>query len=267
MGNYQTNVNFIPPAQGFFVLASSGASVTIPNSARTHVSTPLIKAGEANELKLFVEGNGYADEAFVKVVEGSTNFFDYAYDVPKMFGLSDAPQMYTVIPQGEFTQLTQNVFPSVEDNDVVPLNLKVGAETTYTLTADGIASFVDPVRVTLLDLKTGTSQILNNNPVYSFTASPNDDPGRFLLLFANTTGISNPTLEGINIYAWNRTIMVNNSRNLQGDIVVYDLVGKELMRATAQPGLNQINANMASAWYLVKFVSNQGSLSQKVFIR
>lgn len=266
-GNYQTTVNFIPPAQGFFVLASNPASVTIPNTDREHVSTPLIKAGEANELKLFVEGNGYADEAFVKVVEGSTNFFDYAYDVPKMFGLAEAPQMYTIIPQGEFTQLTQNVFPSVQDNDVVPLHLKVGAETSYTLSADGIASFVEPVRVTLLDLKTGTSQVLNNNPVYSFTASPSDDPARFLLLFANTTGISHPALEGINIYAWNRTIMLNNAPNLQGDIVVYDLVGKELMRTPAQPGLNQLHVNMASAWYLVKFVSNQGSISQKVFIR
>ncbi|MEJ5302014.1 MAG: T9SS type A sorting domain-containing protein [Bacteroidales bacterium] len=266
-GNYQTTVNTIPPAQGFFVLASNAATITIPNSARVHTSTPLIKAGEANELKLYIEGNGYADEAFVKVVEGSTNGFDYAYDVPKMFGLLDAPQLYTVIPQGEFTQLTQNTYPDIASNDVVPLNLKVGAENSYTLSAEGISSFVEPVKVTLVDLKTGTSQLLNNNPVYTFTAQPNDDPGRFLLLFSTATGIELPALEGLNIYAWNRNIMVNNTQNLQGDIVVYDLVGKELMRTQAKPGLNQLPVNYAASWYLVKFISSQGSVSQKVFIR
>lgn len=264
-GNYQTTVNTVPPAQGFFVLASATNTFTLPNTARTHTSTPLIKSGEANELKLLVEGNNYADEAFVKLAAGSTVNFDYAYDVPKMFGLVDAPQMYTVVPQGEFTQLTTNVFPDIATNDVVPLHLRVGAETSYTLTASGIESFVEQTKVTLVDLKTGTSQVLNNSPVYSFTASPNDDPGRFLLLFAHATGVENPELAGVKIFTNDRTLMVNMP--ISGEAIIYDLVGKELYRTTVQPGLNQIPFRRASAWYLVKVVTPQGTVTEKVFIR
>ncbi|MGC8866529.1 MAG: hypothetical protein ACP5O2_12535 [Bacteroidales bacterium] len=267
MLNYQTSVNTIPPAQGFFVLASASGSFTLPNSARTHTSLPLVKNGESNELRLYVEGNNYADEAFVKLAQGSTNGFDFAYDVPKMYGWSDAPQMYTVIPSGEFTQLSWNVFPDISSNDVVPLHLKVGAETNYTLTASGMETFGD-VKITLVDLKQGSSQILNNNPVYSFTASPNDEPGRFLLLFANSTGISNPELSGINIFTRERTIMVNMPQGIQGDIVIYDMVGKELYRTNGRAGmLNQIPFQGATAWYLVKVITQQGAVTEKVFIR
>lgn len=265
-GNYVTSTNIIPPAQGFFVLASAGGSFTLPNASRTHTSSPLIKNSEVNEIRLFVEGNNYADEAFVKLVSGSTPGFDYAYDVPKMFGWADAPQMYTVIPSGEFTQLTTNAFPDITSTDVVPLNLKVGAETTYTLTASGVETFGDQIKVTLVDLKQGASQVLNTNPVYSFTASPADDPGRFLLLFTNATGIDNPELAGVKIFTNDRTIMINMPA-VNGEAVIYDLVGKELYRTPVHTGLNTIPFYRASAWYLVKVVTHQGTVTEKVFIR
>ncbi len=265
-GNYLTNLPIVPPAQGFFVQVNNPTTVTIPNAARAHTSMSLYKNTPVNQVSLNVSGNGYMDEAFVRFDEASTSSYDFGYDAPKIDGMPEAPQMYSVVASQEFPNLTWNTLPQIAGNEIVNLNFRAGVQATYTITASDLESFIDNVSVTLVDLKNNYSQKLNDNPVYSFTAAPGDEPGRFLLVFNSATGISNPTLEGVKIYAYDRNIMVSMP-GITGDITIYDMVGKELYRTNGQSGLNTIPFNRASAWYVVRVSNANGSVSGKVFIR
>jgi hypothetical protein len=265
-GNYLTNLPIVPPAQGFFVQVSNPTTVTIPNAGRAHTSMSLYKNTPVNQVSLNVSGNGYMDEAFVRFDAASTSSYDFGYDAPKIDGLPEAPQMYSVVASQEFPNLTWNTLPQIAGNEIVNLNFRAGVQATYTITASDLESFVDNVTVTLIDLKNNYSQKLNDNPVYSFTAAPGDEPGRFLLVFNSATGVSDPTLAGVKIYAYDRSIMVNMP-GITGDITIYDMVGKELYRTAAQSGLNTIPFNRASAWYVVRVSNANGSVSGKVFIR
>ena len=266
-GNYRTTILVVPPAQGFFVQASNATTVTIPNAARAHTSQGLYKNSPVNQVSLNVAGNGYRDEAFVRFDAASSSAFDFGMDAPKIDGILEAPQMYSVIASTEFPNLTWNTLPQIAGNEIVNLNFKVGVEGTYTITASDLESFVDDVAVTLVDLKNNFSQKLNDNPVYSFTATPGDASARFLLVFSGATGIDNPAFAGVNIYAYDRNIMVNMPAGIQGDITVYDMVGKELYRTPSHTGLNSIPFHRASAWYVVKVSNEKGNISGKVFIR
>ncbi|MDD3664767.1 MAG: hypothetical protein PHQ65_05850 [Bacteroidales bacterium] len=220
ISNYQTNLPLIGAGQGFFVQASGAPSFQIPNTGRAHSATGILKSEVVNQLRIHIEGNNCADYTYIRFDQGSTSSYDFDYDTPKMFGAADAPQLYTQIVSDNFANLTRNVLPQIDGNDVVKMNLKVGAAGTYTITASDLESFTDDVTATLVDLQAGISQKLNDNAVYTFTAEPTDNEARFLIQFKSATGDVENDTYGIRIYAFNNQAYVDMPANVNGIVTV-----------------------------------------------
>ena len=129
----------IPPMNGFFIKASVGASLTIPNSSRKHTSTNFYKEKEYGKdlLVLKVEGNGFKDKTYIHFNENASTGFDNEFDAYKLLGIYEAPQLYTKTGN---TKLSINVLPYSNEEITIPLNLKVGKETEYKIPGedDGI---------------------------------------------------------------------------------------------------------------------------------
>ena len=104
---------------------------------------------------------------------------------------------------------------------------------------------------------------------YSFTASVSDDPNRFLLHFGSNVGNNELLNPGdINIYAYDETIYIKSGELFSGDVIIYDLSGKEILRKSInQSGFEKINVSNLNGYYLVNFVSNASVVNQKVFIK
>lgn len=266
-GNYRTDVLVVAPGQGFFVQASDASGLIIPNDSRVHTSTGILKNEIINQLKLRIDGNDYADETFIRFTEGSTASYDFDFDCPKMYGAAEAPQLFTQIVSDNFTNLTRNVLPQIDGNDVVKMNLKVGAAGTYTITASDLESFTDDVTATLVDLQAGISQKLNDNAVYTFSAEPTDNEARFLIQFKSATGDVENDTYGIRIYAFNNQAYVDMPANVNGIVTVYDMVGKKLTEVSAHAGLNTIALNFNAANYLISVKSNVGTVNKQVFVK
>ncbi len=264
-GNYITSGgdltdNVIPVGQAFFVQASvDAATMDIPLDACVHNSTSVYKENRTNYFALNItnDANSYSDNTFVRFGQAYANEYE-TEDATKMYGLAAAPQIYTM--EGEH-KLKINSRKSAED---IALNLEAGIDATYTFT---VSEFSIDGEVILEDKQTGHTEALAANSTYSFTASPEDPAGRFVLHFNGMTDVEETALEGVQVYAANNAIYVNYNAAASAEISVYTVAGQKVMTATATQGLNSLKVNNATGNYLVRIISAQGTMTEKVFVK
>jgi uncharacterized repeat protein (TIGR03803 family) len=261
-GFQQMSSSDIPAQSGFFVHCSSATTITIPWAARVHDSHSLYKEAIPNLLHLGITGNNYRDDTYIRFIAGATAGFDTQYDAYKLWGISDAPQLYSIIPGAN---LAGNALPSIESNPEVSIGLKVGAETTYTITADGMENFDASVPIHLDDLKLGVSTDLRENPSYSFTAAPGDSASRFRVRFNSAAGIEEQQAVKIFIYTANEQIVLNNAGNYEGNYYIYGINGQLLVTLQIMPGKEYVNS-LPAGMYIVKAVTGSTIITRKVVL-
>ncbi len=255
----------IAPNQGFMVKANAaGAMFTIPATAKTFGGT-FLKSTVSDVLKLKVSGNGYNDAAYINFNSNATANYDGQFDVEKIFGIDAAPQFYSTITN---KNLSINTLPSLTSPVVVPMSLNVGANTTYTITASEMNSFANGTTITLEDTKTNTFTNLMQQAVYTFTASPADNANRFKLHFG-VNGINENGNGNISIYSNSNVIYVNNnSKEVVKKIVVMNVLGQEILnKKAANTTVNTITMDVASAYYVVKVITENKVYTEKVYVR
>jgi hypothetical protein len=264
---------YIPAMQGFFVRKSnpttySPGTLKMDNNVRIHNDIAFLKSTISDILRLKVEGNSNSDETIIRFFDNANSGFDANYDAFKLFGYTEVPQLYTKTSDGSL--LSINSQKSIIDSACVPLILKVGANGSYTITASEINSFVDNVYIILDDHKTGVSQLLNTNPVYTFNVDINDDVNRFTVRFyKNTIGIKENTNDDFTAYTFGKTIYVDlNSKNCKdAELTVINILGQEMFRKTiACNQLNSINTSLVCGYYFARIIMNEKNLVKKIYI-
>jgi hypothetical protein len=256
----------IPPQSGFFVKAFGpgyiqNRSVTIPLSARVHSNVPFYKESVANMLELEVDGNNLKDQAFIRFNNDATRGFDIASDARKLYGVEEAPQLFSFTDGLEFTI---NELPFF-NKEIMDIGFTCGNSGDFLLIAKGLESFNNNVRIVLEDQKEGIFQDLSDNRHYSFSYISGENEHRFKLHFTEISATGDPAL--VSIYSHDRTIMVNNFTGVNGEIFIYDLTGRMLLNRNLDSGnLSSFNLNAATGPYLVKVITAVGVFSQKVMI-
>lgn len=127
-----------------------------------------------------------------------------------------------------------DILPSLTgEEQIVAMSFIASTEEIYKISASSL-EYLPETDVTLEDLKTGIFQKLNDNPEYSFTGTPEDDPERFLVHFYNLPiGIDYPNInennKEINIYAYDKTVYIKckgETINHTGIVSIYDMYGR-----------------------------------------
>ena len=258
----------IPAEQGFYVHVSTGytsGSMIMPNSNRVHGSGPYVKSSGNEQLNLKVNGNKLEDETSIRFNSEATEGFDSDYDAYKLWGTTACPQIYTIAPD---VNLSINSLPEMTSQTVIPVGFKVGMNDTYTITASDLGSFPTGTDIYLEDLFLSKTQNLNTNPVYEFSAVTGSQEHRFDIHFAPVSGVPEGSTSNIKIYSSGNSVYVNVPMELHGEIIIYDLLGKEMKRQPIQNNtLNKINLNAELGYYLVKVLGDKLTVSGKVFIR
>jgi len=254
----------IAAEQGFFVQASGAGSVKIPSSVRTHGAT-FYKSTASDLLTLKVEGNNYWDQTQIHLNSASTAGYDAEYDALKWMGSAEAPQIYSMLPD---VQLSINSLPNLTGSPVIPFGFAAGSVNNFTITTSGIASFAPGTEFYLEDIVANKVQNLKLNPIYTFNAAPGQQEHRFNLHFSPVGIQESNTVAGIKIYSAEKTIYVNIPTDMNGTIVVYNLLGNEITSSVIQShSLNKINLNVPSGFYLVKVAGDTYTSTGKVFIK
>jgi hypothetical protein len=176
---------YISGGQGFFLKVDSPGNIGTfytDNSARLHQGESVFKDLEVNFLRLSAQGGIFNDETIICFNENATEFFDSEYDAYKFIVSDNVNHLYSKTP--EDFGLAINTLPNMllEYGISIPLSYNVVESGNYTIIASELQSFIE-ASIILEDVLSGTTSDLNENPVYSFTANPKDDPDRFIIHF------------------------------------------------------------------------------------
>jgi len=257
----------IAPMQAFFVQAASTGNLSMTNTVQVHSTQSWLKeVREENNLlrlRLTTAANSFYDEMIVEVDPafdngGSQKFWSSYSEAPEIFS-TKAGKHYSI-----------DRLQVVNENSVVSLGIKAGADASYELTFDGVNDFSISGSIVLEDLKTGTVQQLKNNPVYTFFAVPGDPTERFHLRFGGPYGIKDPvTVSYWSIYSAGNAVCIRNNTELtpKGDVYIFNLLGQKIIqKKLTESSINKIDLNVPSGYYLVTLVTDTQIISEKVII-
>ncbi|MCD4732058.1 MAG: lamin tail domain-containing protein [Bacteroidales bacterium] len=246
----------IGPTQGFFVLASGPGTFALAGTERVHDNTPTIWKDAITDLvTIEATGAGTSDLTYIRFMEGSQAGMDVA-DFPKLFSTTEGlAQIYTTAGA---EMLAVNALPSTA---VVPMGFTSVTSGEYTISAIEISDFTN---VVLGDRFTGEQTDLLTNS-YTFNYTVNDDPDRF---FVHFTPLGTPELSANSINIWSKDHKIYvQTPEVNGDIVVFNMMGQEITRAEIEPGLNVIPVTDVNAFYVVKIVGSEVAKTGKVYVK
>lgn len=270
-GGWGTHNQYVPSMQGFFIHNPSGnGSFSIPNSARVHSGSAFLKRAGlmVNGLIISVSGNvnGYEDKIAIQFNPEATRGYDPGYDAYKLWGLKEAPQLYTRIGD---TNVTCNSLPFDKKNMAVGMGFICGVNGQYTLKADSMGTFASEINILLEDLKMGTTQDLRLYGSYTFMYDTLDDANRFVLHFSNPSfGVDDlKKIKQVEIYSFGNAIYVKSEGKDPETIYVYDLARRLLFSGELlKQALNRLTPNVAEGYYFVRVVTREGVNNQRVYI-
>jgi hypothetical protein len=259
----------IPSMQAFFVEATgTSPAIAIPQGSRIHSNQAYYKSSEVpeNTLRLDVSANAYEDAIFINFNPLASDAYDVDFDVEKMFGLAEAPQLYSIITG---KNLSINSMPEFTEGMSIPLGYECGVSGNTTIEAFGMEGFEGGIVLYLEDLKSGLIHNLKENPVYTFFHISGDDPERFILHFGNPASMETSIESSIQIYSGNNSIVINRQEPATMTVLIYDMMGRQVsfVQIPFDEVSSTIDLNVKTGAYIVKTITNQESLSKMVFIK
>lgn len=256
--------DYIPSMNGFIVEATSdGASLTIPAAKRAHNATSWYKNQTANlqllKLTILAADGGSGKETIIRFDPMSTTAFDKEYDGSYLQGYG--PVFYS--NAGDL-QLSVNTLPSLTNNTEIPLTFVRNQATDFELLAEGLETI--PADVYLNDMKTGTSQNLRLNPVYSFNSSDSDSPDRFKLTFGAVGIGESENQNSLQAYVYGNRVYVTNTLG-KAMMQLFDLQGRLVLSSQLNGnGIQSQALNFPDGVYVLRLSNTQIVKSEKVVI-
>lgn len=253
----------IPPSQAVWVRVSADGltgSVSFDNADRSHGMATGIYKVEAEEgtVRLTISNGTISDEQIILFNTDAADQFD-DYDSHK-FWAADIPQLYTNINEDT---LTINGLNSTATNPTVPLGIKLPTSGNYSIDASSITLNATPVY--LEDTYLNVFQDLNQNATYSFSEVQGNIGDRFILHFAEITGVDEVE-NNISVYSFQNQIKINLDSKESGHVTVFDLSGRTVLTRQLNSDRTSIELNQASGIYLVRVETQSETVTRKVAI-
>jgi hypothetical protein len=251
---------YIAMEQGFFVQAvSAGASISMNNDVKVRQGVPFLKYDENPELiSLKVSGNGYSDEHIIWLNENTTESFDFDRDAEKLYGISDAPQLYT-LKNEKMTAI--HTISEIEYLYEKELYLETGANTNYLLEYQHSIYSENPPLI----MDKQTQQIISPNSTYSFSSSPDDPANRFVFLYDATELGDEDELQSLQVWEYDNILHILPAETDQIiSVEIFTISGALVMTANSQ----QTDLNSLSpAIYVAKVNTELNTVVEKVIVK
>ena len=215
-------------------------------------------------LDIINTADGQVDTTLLGYSTNSTLAYDSAYDC--FFAPRGKVSLYSLIDQKPF--IIQGRPLPFDINDQVPMGINIVSNGSHTIAikkTDGI--FVDDINIYLQDLELNVIHDLKQSP-YTFTASKGIVDNRFIIRYTNST-LGNDEFEALAntviISGSNGVLSVTSQRENIKEVLVYDVLGRELLRAEGVDSLNFSRGNITQSnqALIVKVKLESGNLITK----
>lgn len=265
-GNYSTlsGTSYVPVGQAFIVLTTGSPVLTMNNNACVHSDQAFYKSTLANTLQISAQANNYYDETFVAFNNAAGPDFDPQIDGFKLWGLEDAPQLWT--EKGEF-RLSINQLPPPSASLIVPLDFKTSHAGEVSLQFSGIEGFDPSLPIRLRDHLNGSMTDLRQNSSYVFAHDPSNSEQRFSLVFGYPDGINSVNASDGKAFILNGKIYMDIP-SMQGHevtITLYDVLGKVIhSQVNTIDGMISMEAPITHGIYIVHVSSKDRNFISKI---
>lgn len=259
-------VQYIPPMQGFFIVASTSGTFNLTNGNRTNSgATSFFKSTNKmpkNSIRLVAYDDNFTDELFIRFDEESSPDFELQNDAYKFLSSTDGlTQLYSTNTNNDMMSI--DVRPAC---DVIQLGLINNKDGNYSI---DISEMSGMSAVYLEDTKTNTFHNFADG-AYNFNYMITDAETRFKL-HMQVAGIAEAELDNelINIYANNNIIYVVSEYNINnGNVKIYDVTG----RLVNQQSINNnkfisIPTNTKTGIYIVVVNTGASIVSKKIILK
>jgi hypothetical protein len=262
VGGTGTNggTNEVQAGQAFFLEADGSVGnmpMTFTNAARIHTTQTFYKSEVSDIVRLVASNANFSDETVIRFLEEATTGWDKHWDAKKLLqNESEVPSIYTHAGSDIISINSQPATP------YVPMAFTCNVSGTYTIEATETSEFTE---VSLIDNVTGIeTDLLTSSYTFDYTAGENAD--RFVVHFGALGTIEN-NFDNVNIWSNENNIYVNVPMVTNGEIVVVNMMGQEIVRTDIATGINVIPVNDVNSYYIVKVVGSEAVKTGKVYIK
>jgi len=268
----------IPPHQGFWAAAtSSGASITIPESAKTTNTSTLHyrqAADYAIKLTFSTPLSPFYNESRILFNPMASTAFDNAYDAEyRKSPVNAAPALF--MTDAKSKRFITNVTNSEADEQVIPLSFYTPTEGVYYI-QPSVLSLNDYNYAWIENLKTGVTYPLDKDvAVYAKADVHNSDYVLHLSKKTSQPAMSQTRLENdLTVFGTEDNLNIKAQKNdhVITEIAIYDLSGK-LVRQDKNlsiPAGNVIQipiGDLVKGMYLVSITNEANQVLTKKIIR
>lgn len=271
---------YIPPMQGFWVLATDAASSTtysnktlaLDNTMRSHGpatgSNPLRapqSATSENQLIRLQATNGIAtDEMVLYFNSQAADTYDN-YDSRKMMS-SNAAQIYTLL---DGMPIVINGMNTIPYNAEIPVAFKTVTAGEHTIKATEFSNFTSGESLLLTDKTLNRVTDLSSSD-YTFTSSVGTDVNRFALTIqrVSTSVEGNNSQNSLQVVQTNGRIQILLPSFESGAVAyVYNNIGQIAAKSDITGTVTTMNQNLPSGVYIVKVMTGTHELTEKIIVK
>jgi hypothetical protein len=262
---------YIPVGQGFLVQANTTGSpaLSMNNNVRVHNDQAFLKnkADDSDILRVRSKTADYSDEILLTFKEYASNNFEGQFDVGKMYGLGDSPQLYSY--SADNYKLSINAMEEIQEDITIQLGFEIATSGEVTLEFPTIETFEPETSVILMDQLTGANIDVRANSEYTFISQPEDDADRFKLQFKNATSIAEVNTHDLTAYFSGQTLYFNLDGFTGSSFVqLYNTSGQIVFASEVNASQNNIQiGDLSTGIYLVRLTNDQHVYSTKVSYR
>ena len=267
-------VHHIQPGQGFFVEATTdGATLTFTNAAREHhdlgsldkKSTEVSTNSEVLIIDLQKEGK--SDKTYIGFREGATKSFDSYYDAYKLFGNKSNSYIFSYLDKDLNEKMAINAFPTPQEDEVVPLGLKIKEEGDYSLNFSNMDSFEEQPVFFVKDLLLHKVYDLQEDSVISFSYYQGQPEHRFDLYFKDIQE-EDDLDDHFVVYVNNNRIYLYSLAEFEPNtsVEIYNVLGQKVYEDVLVNIEDGLEVRWPSSYYIIRLQDANNAYSETFFI-
>ncbi len=206
-----------------------------------------------NAIKIRIEGNGYADETVVRLIDGATTGFDGMYDAWKLFSPNtNVPSIYSEITVGQ--ELAINSLPEFKKDTSITLYTNIPANGSYLVTITEIYPMSSSYKISLSDLTSNTDYRILNDTSLTFNYNTQQSAPTFTFNISTSAnfGVTNESCFAMN----DGELTVNNEGNNDWSLTIYDLANNLIANKVSTSYTSVINNLQPGNYHAI--VSSKG---------
>lgn len=255
-------------AQGFFVKANSGSTVSFANSMRSANAGSNFRLGGERAWFNITGSNNLFNQILLGFSNGASDQRDVA-DAIKLKGNTQIA-FYSLL--GADHLAIQAMAERGTATRIVPVGFDVATAGAYSLALDRTESMPANVDIFLKDNLTGSMHNLRNQAYGFAVANAGSFTNRFEIHFGVglATSVNSLTAENVRIFGAGQSLFVQGFA--EGTVVerfeVRDAAGRLVMELNRPQNadLERMEMNVAAGVYLARIVTNNGIKTERVYL-